>query len=310
MQELQNVVNLNSKYILNYFYCERRAENIVVVISEMITSGSLREYIRNFRHPKLSVCQTWLRLILTGLQTLHSKNVTHGHLTCGHIYINSNTGDLKIGDLSLVKLPEIIADRYVVHRQVDDIHQFGFIMLEIALAQFFNVEKSKTLIDKFYNALKLDINKIERYVNHINDSMYRELVMLCINAKHGVSASDLLKHQFFTKEYKRDEYLKRGKIHRTSKAIVTTPINNKLDIKVASSTLNDMRISSHIIDVTLKIICPTNTAVICFKYNLDTDNIKKLIEEMRIDINIPERYIQVIEPKFTFLSIKHLISSL
>ena len=36
-----------------------------------------------------------------GLSHLHANKILHGKLTCESIYINSNTGEVKIGDLGL-----------------------------------------------------------------------------------------------------------------------------------------------------------------------------------------------------------------
>ena len=47
----------------------------------------------------------WARKILEGVQYLHSKNFIHGKLTCESIYINSNNGDIKIGDIGIRAIP-------------------------------------------------------------------------------------------------------------------------------------------------------------------------------------------------------------
>lgn len=39
--------------------------------------------------------------MLEGLLFLHENNIVHGKLTCESIYINSNNGDIKIGDIGI-----------------------------------------------------------------------------------------------------------------------------------------------------------------------------------------------------------------
>ncbi len=45
--------------------------------------------------------KTWSRKVLDGLAFLHSNNIVHGKLTCESIYINSNNGEIKIGDIGI-----------------------------------------------------------------------------------------------------------------------------------------------------------------------------------------------------------------
>jgi WNK lysine deficient protein kinase len=42
---------------------------------------------------------------MEGVAYLHSQNFVHGKLTCESIYINSNNGDIKIGDLGIRTIP-------------------------------------------------------------------------------------------------------------------------------------------------------------------------------------------------------------
>ena len=99
----------------------------------MMTLGSLNEYLCRLKKLGLAVCQNWFKQILTGLSALHSKKIVHGKLNYDHIYINSNTGEVKIGDLIIVKLERIIENQIGNYQMVDDIKQFGLLALEIAL---------------------------------------------------------------------------------------------------------------------------------------------------------------------------------
>lgn len=92
-------------------------EKELVIITELITAGSIREYanskiltqkcryLKKIKLPRLIVIKNWCQKILEGLDYLHSQNFIHGKLTCESIYINSNNGDIKIGDLGIRSIP-------------------------------------------------------------------------------------------------------------------------------------------------------------------------------------------------------------
>ena len=51
--------------------------------------------------PRLKVIKNWFRKVLEGLEFLHEHDIVHGKLTCESIYINSNNGEIKIGDVGI-----------------------------------------------------------------------------------------------------------------------------------------------------------------------------------------------------------------
>lgn len=60
-------------------------------------------YLKKIRHPRLKVLKNWCREILEGIKYLHSQKppIIHRDLKCENIFINSNLGEVKIGDLGL-----------------------------------------------------------------------------------------------------------------------------------------------------------------------------------------------------------------
>ena len=72
-------------------------------ITEIITGGSLRQYLKKMGKPKLKVIKKWCHEVLEGLAYLHSQEVPiiHRDIKCDNIFINSNSGEIKIGDLGL-----------------------------------------------------------------------------------------------------------------------------------------------------------------------------------------------------------------
>lgn len=62
---------------------------------------NLFRYRKKIHAPRLKVIKNWSKKILEGLIFLHEKNIVHGKLTCESIYINSNNGEIKIGDIGI-----------------------------------------------------------------------------------------------------------------------------------------------------------------------------------------------------------------
>ena len=123
-----------------------KEKNEVVFITE-ITSGTLRRYIKKNKITKLKVIKGWCQYILSGLMYLHEQPlpIIHRDIKCDNIFINSNSGEIKIGDLglstpmnhsyttSILGTPEFMApELYEEHYDVKvDIYAFGMCMLEM-----------------------------------------------------------------------------------------------------------------------------------------------------------------------------------
>ena len=270
--------------------------------------GSFGDYLCGLKQPKLAVCQNWFRQILTGLNTLHSKGITHGKLSCDHIYINSNIGEVKIGDLSLVKLNEILTNRLTIHRRIDDIHQLGLLALEIAFSQLLPRQKLRALMTKYYKDSILKKEKIEKLLLHIDDPLYRSLVTYCINANDTIVAMDILNHPFFQKVYKKDEILKafcKRKSRDISSFHPRVNHHENKGITISSNLLKGSKLKQ--IDVTLKIVNKESVLSINFMYNMDKDYPEKIAQEMKEQLKIPEDYINAFQKRFDEIRIVFII---
>ena len=117
------------------------------MITEMITGGSLRQYLKKVGKPKLKVVKNWCKEILQGLNYLHKYEppIIHRDLKCDNIFINSHSGEIKIGDLGLsttiresstksflgtpeFMAPEMYEQKYGIEV---DIYAFGMALLEM-----------------------------------------------------------------------------------------------------------------------------------------------------------------------------------
>lgn len=113
----------------------------MILITELITAGSIREYLKKIKLPRLIVIKNWCFKILQGLQFLNKNGLVHGKLTCESIYINSNNGDIKIGDLGIRQIPFQSSKRSEIHTsyvlkkekksEKYDVYCFGLVVLEM-----------------------------------------------------------------------------------------------------------------------------------------------------------------------------------
>ena len=78
----------------------------IVLVTELMTSGTLKTYLRRFKKVNQKVLKSWCRQILKGLLFLHTRSppVIHRDLKCDNIFITGPTGSVKIGDLGLATL--------------------------------------------------------------------------------------------------------------------------------------------------------------------------------------------------------------
>eukprot|EP00798_Chlamydomonas_sp_ICE-L_P006588 gene6588-3241_t len=144
-QDIQTGLDLEHPNIIKCFKCwEDRDNHCINLITELFTSGNLRQYRNLHKHLDLKAVKRMARQILKGLEYLHNKQVTHGDLRCDKIYVNGHLGEIKIGDLGLATLmpyrwrngdgpcPEPPA-----MDQSGDVFAFGLCLLELlTLKQF------------------------------------------------------------------------------------------------------------------------------------------------------------------------------
>ena len=105
--------------------------------------------MKKIKYPKLKVIKKWCIEILHGLNYLHSRTphpIIHRDIKCDNIFIDSNEGKIRIGDLglatssnndvpagSVLGTPEYMAPEIFqgVYTTKVDIYAFGMTLLEI-----------------------------------------------------------------------------------------------------------------------------------------------------------------------------------
>ncbi|ONK75366.1 uncharacterized protein A4U43_C03F16080 [Asparagus officinalis] len=151
--EIHLLKTLNHKNIMKFYtsWVDTSKRNINFV-TEMFTSGTLRQYRQKHRRVNIRAVKHWCRQILKGLLYLHSHDppVIHRDLKCDNIFINGNQGEVKIGDLGLAAIlrkshavhcvgtpefmaPEVYEEEY---NELVDIYSFGMCVLEMVTFEY------------------------------------------------------------------------------------------------------------------------------------------------------------------------------
>ncbi|XP_015795029.1 serine/threonine-protein kinase WNK3 [Tetranychus urticae] len=154
-EEVEMLKGLQHFNIVRFYdYIEVNSPNrkCLVLITELMTSGTLKTYLKRFKKINIKVLKSWCRQILKGLNFLHSRTppIIHRDLKCDNIFITGTNGSVKIGDLGLATLknrsfaksvigtPEFMApEMYEEHYDESvDVYAFGMCMLEMATGEY------------------------------------------------------------------------------------------------------------------------------------------------------------------------------
>lgn len=188
-----------------------RGKKCIVLVTELMTSGTLKTYLKRFKVMKPKVLRSWCRQILKGLHFLHTRTppIVHRDLKCDNIFITGPTGSVKIGDLGLATLmrtsfaksvigtPEFMApEMYEEHYDESvDVYAFGMCMLEMATSEYPYSECQNAA--QIYRKVTSGIKPAS--FAKVNDPEIKEIIEGCIRQNRGerLSVKDLLNHAFF-----------------------------------------------------------------------------------------------------------------
>jgi WNK lysine deficient protein kinase len=222
-EEIRVVSAMNSPRIIKFISAWiNKEKREVVFITERVSGGSLRAYIRRLNSPlKLKVIRNWCRQILEGLVYLHSftpQPIIHRDLKCDNIFVDGHEGNVVIGDLglctpfsattmhrSLVGTPECMAPEiYDEHYGIQvDIYAFGMCLLEMISHRPPYVECSGP--GQIYKRVVSGTKP--RDVDLIRNLELKRIVMACLSTEPGdrPTADQLLGDAFWTDDKDGDE---------------------------------------------------------------------------------------------------------
>ncbi|KAK2961331.1 putative serine/threonine protein kinase [Blattamonas nauphoetae] len=182
----------------------------IIFISELMSSGTLKEYITRTGCPRDSVLRRWCRQILSALSYLHnsSPKIIHRDLKCDNIFINGYNGEVKIGDLglstkqmesrvkSVIGTPEFMAPELYdeSYDEKVDIYAFGMCVLEMVTGDYPYSECTNAA--QVYK--KVSNKQPPKALDRVQDPTTRDFIKLCINPDphRRPSADELLSLPF------------------------------------------------------------------------------------------------------------------
>ncbi|KAI5621930.1 serine/threonine-protein kinase WNK2-like, partial [Silurus asotus] len=191
-----------------------KGKKCIVLVTELMTSGTLKTYLKRFKVMKPKVLRSWCRQILKGLHFLHTRTppIIHRDLKCDNIFITGPTGSVKIGDLGLATLkrasfaksvigtPEFMApEMYEEHYDESvDVYAFGMCMLEMATSEYPYSECQNAA--QIYRKVTSGVKPAS--YNKVKDPEIKEIIGECIcqNKEERYSIKDLLNHAFFAED--------------------------------------------------------------------------------------------------------------
>ncbi|KAL1189510.1 putative serine/threonine-protein kinase WNK10 [Cardamine amara subsp. amara] len=207
--------------IIKLFYSWVDDHNKTInMITELFTSGSLRVYRMKHRKVDPKAINNWARQILKGLHYLHSHTppVIHRDLKCDNIFVNGNTGEVKIGDLGLAAVlqqpiarsvigtpefmaPELYEEEY---NELVDIYSFGMCMLEMVTCEYPYSEcrNPAQIYKKVTSGIK------PQSLAKVDDPQVKQFIEKCLlPAPCRPTALDLLKEQLLAVDGAKDSGL-------------------------------------------------------------------------------------------------------
>uniref|UniRef100_A0A6N2MTL6 non-specific serine/threonine protein kinase n=1 Tax=Salix viminalis TaxID=40686 RepID=A0A6N2MTL6_SALVM len=211
--EVQLLRTLKNKYIIVCYSVWLDEEvSSLNFITEVCTSGNLRDYRKKHRHVSLKALKKWSKQVLEGLEFLHTHDpcVIHRDLNCSNIFVNGNSGQVKIGDLgfativgrshtahSILGTPEFMAPELYEedYTEMVDIYSFGLCLLEMVTMEIPYSECDN--VAKIYKKVTSGVKP--QALNKVADPEVKAFILKCIaEPRARPSASDLLKDAFFS----------------------------------------------------------------------------------------------------------------
>ncbi|KAM4587058.1 serine/threonine-protein kinase WNK2 isoform 10-T12 [Odontesthes bonariensis] len=191
-----------------------KGKKCIVLVTELMTSGTLKTYLKRFKVMKTKVLRSWCRQILKGLHFLHTRTppIIHRDLKCDNIFITGPTGSVKIGDLGLATLkrasfaksvigtPEFMApEMYEEHYdEAVDVYAFGMCMLEMATSEYPYSECQNAA--QIYRKVTSGVKPAS--YSKVSDPEIKEIIGECIchRWEERYSIKDLLNHAYFAED--------------------------------------------------------------------------------------------------------------
>lgn len=161
-------------------------KNRVVIITELLQGGNLREHRKYQKNLKIKLIKKWIKQLLSALDFLHSNDYIHHDIKCQNILVDRISGNLKLGDLIFAEklgnreyftkyvgteefmAPEVKDGKYTFKA---DIYSLG-----LALIQLITMEKPYKEFQRKINIY--EAKKKENTLYHLIKSKMKKLKIL------------------------------------------------------------------------------------------------------------------------------------
>ncbi|XP_074264430.1 putative serine/threonine-protein kinase WNK11 [Silene latifolia] len=260
------------------------------MITELFTSGDLQHYCKKHTHLDRKPIKNWARQILKALSYLHSHNppIIHRDLKCENIFVNGNSGRIKIGDLGFaVELdrasacksvtgtpgfmaPELYEEEY---NELVDVYAFGMCMLQMVIREepYHECENHAQIYNKTRKGIK------PAGLAKVKDPQVRDFIDKCLApVSERPAAIDLLNDPFFDDD-----------MPATPGELEKVKVNGDKKVRLRGKMME----VSDAISMTLEM---ANSSKIEYLYYLESDTINSVMEEMGKEVEISSEDCEVI----------------
>ncbi|GMH24378.1 hypothetical protein Nepgr_026221 [Nepenthes gracilis] len=210
--EVRLLRTLKNSNIISLYRVWRDDElNTLNFITEACTSGNLREFRKKHKNVSVKALKKWSKQILKGLEYLHTHDpcVIHRDLNCSNVFVNGNTGQVKVGDLgmaaivgkshaahSILGTPEFMAPELYEENYTEtvDIYAFGMCLLELVTMEIPYSECNN--VARIYKKVTTGVRP--EALNKVKDPEFKEFIEKCLaRPRARPSATELLRDSFF-----------------------------------------------------------------------------------------------------------------
>ncbi|KAK9125903.1 hypothetical protein Scep_014749 [Stephania cephalantha] len=304
------------RFYTSWIDVNRRTFNF---ITEMFTSGTLREYRKKYNRVDIRAVKSWARQILSGLVCLHGQDppVIHRDLKCDNIFVNGHLGQVKIGDLglagilrgsqahSVIGTPEFMAPELYEesYNELVDIYSFGMCVLEMLTSEYPYTECSNPA--QIYK--KVTSGKLPDAFYRIHDLEARAFVGKCLEpASKRPSARQLLLDPFLA--FDEEELILDSRINKhnqnhkeSSLCLPSSPIR-RTNMKITGKMNPEDDTIFLKVQIANKDGCVRN---IHFPFDVTGDTpidvATEMVKELEISDKEPDEIAQVIEKEISSL---------
>ncbi|TYG55572.1 hypothetical protein ES288_D09G284700v1 [Gossypium darwinii] len=300
--EVHLLKTLKHKNIIKFYnsWVDTKNEHINF-ITEIFTSGTLRQYRKKHKHVDLRALKKWSRQILEGLLYLHGHDppVIHRDLKCDNIFVNGNQGEVKIGDLGLAAIlrqaraahsvigtpefmaPELYEEEY---NELVDIYAFGMCLLELVTFEYPYVEcaNAAQIFKKVTSGIK------PASLAKVTDPGVKLFIEKCTaKASERLSAKELLRDPFLQPVEENDSVGRSLRLNPKTSESTTEDLQSEtsLDVRVQGQMkdLNTIFLKLRIADSTGQV------RNIHFPFDIEADTAIAVASEMVEELDLTDQ---------------------